>query len=106
MKPNDEIRAAWSGTNRLETLNRVVERLASEGFTREALEESLCSLLNEERARGITDEDEESIASVGDRLRGWCHETRLIGARSEQVGAKLPSVPSDVRQDSTAPSVV
>ncbi|MCE9567348.1 MAG: hypothetical protein K8U57_35555 [Planctomycetes bacterium] len=76
--PFERIQAAWSSTDRRDQLNHIVEIMASEGVTREALDEALGKLLDEVRESGVDDSTEEIINSVGDRLHGWCHESRHI----------------------------
>ncbi len=82
MTPLEQIRYAWNSIDRVESLNRTVERLAREGISREILDDSLGSLLDLKRDHGMNEADEELIAAVGDRLHGWCHESRAIPVRS------------------------
>lgn len=82
MTPLEQMRSAWNSIDRVESLNRTVERLAQEGVPREILDESLGSLLDSERDRGIDEAEEELILAVADRLHGWCHESRTIPTRS------------------------
>ena len=74
----EKVKVAWESPDRHGELNRVVEAMAAEGFTREVLDEELGKLLDEVRAAGADDATEEIIMSVGDRLHGWCHASRQI----------------------------
>src|SRR5438067_8446490 len=76
--PFERVKAAWESPDRASELNRVVEAMAAEGVTRDALDDALGRLLDEVRAFGADDETEEVINNVGDRLHGWCHESRHI----------------------------
>lgn len=75
---HEQVRAAWESADRVGQLNRVVEGLAAEGVGRDALDDALGRLLDEVRAAGADDATEEIINSVGDRLHGWCYESRHI----------------------------
>ncbi|VTR90898.1 unnamed protein product [Gemmata massiliana] len=93
--PFERVKAAWGLSNRESELNRVVEAMASEGVTRDELDNALGQLLDEVRDAGADDETEEIINNVGDRLHGWCHESRRISAETsaqptQEEIAKLP----------------
>ena len=83
----ERMQAAWNTGDPL-ALHREVEQLAAEGTTKERLEASLESLLLEARASRVSDETEEIINSVWDRLTGWCHSSRHI--------KPMPSVPTEI----------
>lgn len=80
--PFERVKAAWESPNREGELNRVVETMAAEGVTRDELDSALGLLLDAVRTEGADDETEEVINNVGDRLHGWCHESRHINPRS------------------------
>jgi hypothetical protein len=72
------MKAAWDSPDREAQLNRAVEVMASEGFTRDQLDEALVQLLLEIRSAGADDATEEIINCIGDRLHGWCHPSGHI----------------------------
>jgi hypothetical protein len=74
----ERIQAAWASGDPME-LHRQVERLASEGHSRQALEDALEALLRQVRDAGADDDTEEIINGVWDRLTGWCHPRQRIG---------------------------
>src|SRR5262245_22325988 len=75
--PTERVRAAWTKSDS-SALNREVDKLAGEGYSRQVLENALEVLLREVRTSGVDDETEEQINGVWDRLTGWCHTDRLI----------------------------
>lgn len=92
--PLERMQAAWN-TGDPFALHREVEQLAAEGQPEERLEAALESLLLEARASGVSDETEEIINSVWDRLTGWCHVSRQIETQSATLSkdeeiAKVP----------------
>ena len=94
--PFDRVKTAWGSPDRKGALNRVVEAMATEGITRDQLDDALGLLLDEIRAAGADDETEEIINNVGDRLHGWCHQNYHIAAResvlpTDEEIAKLPN---------------
>lgn len=93
----ERMQAAWESPERRVQLNCVVETMATEGATRDELDDALGRLLDEVRARGA-DDTEEIIMSVGDRLHGWCHPSGQIKPPATTVAAEA--------QASTAPSGV
>lgn len=56
-------------------LHHLIEGLAKQGHTESELCEQLEAVLLEERADGATDEVENRIIDVLERLTGWCHES-------------------------------
>jgi hypothetical protein len=99
--PLERIRAAWATGDPL-ALHREVEQLATEGHSRQSLEDALEVLLLEIRDANSGDDAEEIINGVWDRLTGWCHVGRHIGTLSNmekgttvdsQVNGQLTPVP-------------
>lgn len=90
MTPLERIRTAWYGTNRAVELNVTVEALARDGASLSTLDDALAALLDEARMNGLDESQEEILLSVGDRLHGWCHESRTIGTRYPTPGSVLP----------------
>ncbi|MDB5309350.1 MAG: hypothetical protein JWO38_3552 [Gemmataceae bacterium] len=93
--PFERVKAAWDSVDRRAELNRVVEMMAAEGVTLDALDAALDQLLMEVRAAGADDDTEEIIMGVGDRLHGWSHVSRHIKTQpaklpTEEEIAKLP----------------
>ena len=80
--PYERVKSAWESEDRRAALHRVVEEMAAEGVTRDALDDALGQLLDEIRAAGADDDTEEIIMGVGDRLHGWCHESGHIKTQS------------------------
>jgi hypothetical protein len=76
--PLERVKAAWESPDREGELNRVVATMATEGVTRDELDDALGKLLDEVRAAGVDDDTEEIINNVGDRLHGWCHPSGHI----------------------------
>lgn len=68
-------------------LNDEVERLASDGHSRQSLEEALKSLFLSVRAIGDDEESDEKISGVWDRLTGWRHKSRRVETRSDMISA-------------------
>ena len=101
----ERMKTAWDSTDRDGELNRVVEAMAAEGVTQQAIESALKALLLEVRAAGADDDTEEIINTVGDRLHGWCHEMWHIHARTDAITppsanghaapADTPTAPAD-----------
>ena len=89
--PYERIRLAWDSEDRPAELNRVVERMAAEGITRDVLDDALGLILQEIRDAGADDDTEEIINCLGDRLHGWCHASRHIGTQ----GVELATVAED-----------
>ena len=87
----ERVKSAWESSDRPGELNRVVETMAAEGMTRDALDDALGQLLEEIRAAGADDDTEEIINCVGDRLYGWCSVSRHIqtGTASLQSEAAI-----------------
>src|SRR5688572_22714397 len=83
--PFERVKAAWETPDRRGELNRVVETMAAEGYTQQALEDALEALLLEVRAAGADDDTEEIINGVWDRLTGWCHESWHINTRASAL---------------------
>ena len=79
----ERVQAAWDIGDPL-ALHREVEQLASEGHSRQALEDALEALLLAVRTAEAGDETEEIINGVWDRLTGWCHPGRHIATRSRR----------------------
>jgi hypothetical protein len=73
----NRIEAAWATGDPL-ALHRDVERLAAEGNSQQDLEDALETLLLAVRASGASDDAEEIINGVWDRLTGWCHRDQQI----------------------------
>ena len=93
----EHVQAAWRTGDPL-AIHREVEQLAAQGHTKERLQAALESLLLEARASGASDETQEIINSVWDRLTGWCHasrhiETKRVELPTEAEIAKLPRQP-------------
>ena len=65
-------------------LDRVTEELADCGIDRPTLLEELSTLVLKMRSEGATEEDEERILGVMDRLEGLC-------ATASRIGAVLPT---------------
>jgi hypothetical protein len=84
-------------TRRTCRLSAARESSAAEGVTLDALDDALGRLLDDVRAAGADDETEEIINNVGDRLHGWCHESRHIQTR--------PAADTDANGQPSAPSV-
>jgi hypothetical protein len=102
--PYERVKAAWDSGDRRAALNLAVEEMAAEGVTRDALDEALGRLLDEVRAAGADEDTEEIINGVGDRLHGWCHESRHIKARpAVQPAAPPPAAPADVPRPTPKP---
>ena len=89
----ERIQTAWNTGDPL-ALHREVEQLAGEGHSREALEEALEALLLAVRAAGASDDMEEIINGVWDRLTGWCHQVRHIATQAKKEGG--PGVDSQI----------
>jgi len=81
--PRERVQAAWTTRDPL-TLHREVEQLATQGQSRQTLEDALEALLLSIRSAGANDESEEIINGVWDRLTGWCHATRHIVPRDKK----------------------
>lgn len=77
------IQAAWDSGDPL-ALHRDVEQLAAEGHSRPALEDALEGLLRALRSAGASDDTEEILNGVWDRLTGWCHPSRHIATQSRK----------------------
>ncbi len=75
--PLNRVQSAWASGDPL-ALDREVERLASEGHSRQALEDALETLLLVVRATGAGDAPEEITNGVWDRLTGWCQVDQHI----------------------------
>lgn len=73
----ERIQAAWDTGDPL-ALHREVEQLVAEGHSTQALEDALEALLLAIRAAGASDDTEEIINGVWDRLTGWCHPSRRL----------------------------
>jgi hypothetical protein len=89
----ERVQAAWATGDPL-ALHREVEQLAAEGHSQEALEDVLEALLLAVREAGGSDDREEIVNGVWDRLTGWCHPARHIEtpARKENgAGADSPT---------------
>jgi hypothetical protein len=98
----ERVQTAWKSGDPL-ALHREVEQLASQGYSRQVLEEALEALLREVRAEGADDDTEEIINGVWDRLTGWCHVSQHIATlprKDDASGVKVPPV------GSTPPSTV
>jgi hypothetical protein len=79
----ERIQAAWDTGDPL-ALNREVELLTAEGHSRQDLEDALEALLLAVRTGGASDDTEEIINGVWDRLTGWCHPSRQIGTQARK----------------------
>jgi hypothetical protein len=94
--PLERLQAAWATGDPL-ALHREAEQLASEGYSRQALEDALESLLREVRTAGAGDESEEIINGVWDRLTGWCHSGRkieILSKREDGPGITVAPLPT------------
>jgi hypothetical protein len=83
--PYERVKSAWDSEDRRPALHRVVEEMAADGLTRDALDDALGQLLDEIRAAGADDDTEEIIMGIGDRLHGWCHESCHIKTQSSAL---------------------
>ena len=92
----ERMQLAWRTGDPL-AVHREVERLAAEGHTKEHLEASLELLLLEVRASGASDDAEEIINSVWDRLTGWCHASRQIDTRLVERSSGAIAAPGVAR---------
>ena len=98
------IQAAWD-TNDPLALHREVELLAAEGYSQQSLEDALEALLRAVRTAGASDEMEENINGVWDRLTGWCQSQQHIEAhasREKGGGADSPVLGNGSRKDSSS----
>lgn len=86
--PYERVKSAWALPDGRLALHRAVEEMAAEGVLRDELDDALGRLLDDVRAAGAGEADEEVIQSVGDRLHGWCHVSRHIAVR------EAPATPS------------
>ena len=88
----ERVQAAWATGDPL-ALHHVVEQMAAEGNSRQAIEDALEALLRDVRSKGADDDTEELINGVWDRLTGWCHEScsisTLPGKESGAAGNSL-----------------
>ncbi|MFO0967454.1 MAG: hypothetical protein U0793_17995 [Gemmataceae bacterium] len=101
--PFQRVQDAWATGDPL-ALHHEVEQLAAEGHPRQTLEDALEALLLAVRAAGASDDTEEIINGVWDRLTGWCHADRQIETRpSEKNGAGL-GAPVDGKVPDTLPT--
>ncbi len=100
--PYERVKAAWDSPDRDGELNRAVETMAAEGFTRDELVAALVLLLSEVRAGGADDETEEIINCVGDRLYGWGRAEWHIHTRAEAV---TPSAAANGLLDTSLTSI-
>ena len=95
----ERVQAAWDTGDPL-GLHREVEQLASEGHSRQALEDALEALLLAVRTAGAGDDTEEIINGVWDRLTGWFHASRHIEAHSGKE--KVAGADSSINGTSTS----
>ena len=87
----ERVQAAWDSGDPL-ALHREVEQLAAEGHSRQSLEESLEALLLAIRVAGASDDTEEIVNGVWDRLTGWCHPARhIVAPLAQRNGAAADS---------------
>jgi hypothetical protein len=99
--PLERVRMAWATGDRME-LHREVERLAADGHSRPELEAALESLLREVRSGGASDEEEEGINGVWDRVTGWCDPATHIHPRAATLPASAtPPMPTTVQTTPT-----
>jgi hypothetical protein len=94
--PLNRVQTAWATGDPL-ALHREVERLAAEGHSRQSLEDALEALLRAVRATGASDDTEEIINGVWDRLTGSCHADQHIRTPPGKEQGPSADAPADAK---------
>ena len=97
----NRIGTAWQTGVKIE-LNRAAEELAERGHLVSVIYDALEELLLSERARGASDEVEERITDVMDRLVGWCHVSNHINTKAGDFPS--PPMPGEATHRNGSPA--